>query len=202
MNTKKWLISVFLMLFAIVIVLYGIFEVVHDDSEDVIDKNNVSVSVTTEKRKSPDVTVYDKSDKAEIVSDNEVSVSQNSEEKTEPVYSIRVEQGLEQVTKSEVENGASISVEAAMELASDFCETQMPMEDDLSFYVGFFFDTIEEARSALYSADLIDYNSECYLISVNYIECFYAISINKQTGDAKYCGSGQDYYRDCGWMEF
>lgn len=120
---------------------------------------------------------------------------------TEPVYLIYTANGDMLVTKSQVENGAVVSIEQAMKIASDFCKTHDPVTD-LYAYVGTFCDSIEEVVARLYTPQLLDYNSDFYLIEVNYIDAFEAISVNKQTGEARYCGGGQDYYSGCGWIDF
>ena len=115
----------------------------------------------------------------------------------EPVYVIYDEKGNELwYTKSDVERGAYISLDSAIQIAKSFCETHMPIsEDDISDAIYWYDVTRSQILSWLYECYFTDFNAQNYLIAVSYTNYSVYISVNKYTGEAKYCGGGQDYWR-------
>ena len=61
--------------------------------------------------------------------------------------------------------------------------------------------SVAEVEARAYNSTwLMDYNYNCYLIGVDALDCFLAISVNKITGETKHVGGGHEYFR--GQIEF
>lgn len=169
-----------------------------DGRVQIIPKSDVAAWVAVGWYESNEVTMYNIYGESQTVSLWHVPLWQNSGWYREPVYQL----SGKVFTKTQVEYGAVVSIEEAEKIASDFCKTHLPMsESTMREYVGYYFNSLSEVKKEVYNTELLDFNSKYYLISVSYIEYYEAISIDKQTGVAKYCGGGQDYSPSWGWID-
>ena len=99
-------------------------------------------------------------------------------------------------------SGYNYSLGEASEMAKNYCKTYMPFSrEDLWSIAEWWETSVAEVEARAYNSTwLMDYNYNCYLIGVDALDCFLAISVNKITGETKHVGGGHEYFR--GQIEF
>lgn len=116
----------------------------------------------------------------------------------DPVYFIASDASFEsmnskRVTLSQIEwcpNGTRVSLETALKKCSDRAranQSSIDLNEIASIY------GVPTAENA-FKASIADYGPNVYLIVVNCVDAWELYSVNKTTGEVKYCAGGQESY--------
>jgi len=145
---------------------------------------------------SSNVTMYSPSGEKTTVHLWDVDIMKKNGWYTEPVYYITNSSGNAVLyTLSKIQKGAKVSLESALKKASNYGKTYMPLsQSDLDVYMYIYDYSAEYISEYLYQPTIYDFSDNAYLIGLDYLDAVLFVRIDKKTGEARYCGGGQNYY--------